>query len=187
MPESCCRDNKRICQGSEEINGPPTKGPPVKKDYQTNEFLFTDGCYDKVMVHVERNALILGGVAAFVPLLLVGVIVLNKKGRSLCHYIVLKMCIISVDSFKTKGLVTFFKREKLQHVDLDKILLVLSGDRYFCHVFKPETKRDLFLSQKVVVDLYQSMFSFFLQIVGIVIVFCLCARVRKDDMEDDIL
>lgn len=72
VPESCCHDNKRICQGSEAINGPPTLGPPINKNYQRNEYLYTDGCYDKVIVHVERNALILGAVAAFVPLLLVG-------------------------------------------------------------------------------------------------------------------
>jgi hypothetical protein len=53
------------------INGPPSKGPPVYSSYAKNEHLYTEGCYEKVMVHLERNALILGGVAAFVPLLLV--------------------------------------------------------------------------------------------------------------------
>lgn len=71
MPDSCCAGNKQICTGVEPINGPPAKGPPVNSAYAKNEHLYTDGCYEKVMVHLERNALILGGVAACVPLLLV--------------------------------------------------------------------------------------------------------------------
>ena len=71
MPESCCSSNKRVCQGAQKLDGPPAHGPPVTGSYKINEFLYTDGCYEKVIFHVERNALILGGVAAFVPLLLV--------------------------------------------------------------------------------------------------------------------
>lgn len=71
MPDSCCSGNKQVCTGLEVINGPPSKGPPVPPSYQKNEHLYTEGCFEKVMVHLERNALILGGVAACVPLLLV--------------------------------------------------------------------------------------------------------------------
>lgn len=43
---------------------------------QKNEHLHTSGCYDKLIVYLERNALILGGVAACVPFLLViGIVV----------------------------------------------------------------------------------------------------------------
>lgn len=76
VPDSCCSGNKQICTGIESINGPPSKGPPVLPSYQKNEYLYTEGCYEKVMVHLERNAIILGGVAACVPLLLIiGIVV----------------------------------------------------------------------------------------------------------------
>ncbi|WAR24804.1 CD82-like protein, partial [Mya arenaria] len=72
VPESCCRSgSKPLCTGVETINGPPAKGPPMEASYVKNEFLFTDGCYEKIVKNVERNALILGCVAAFVPLLLI--------------------------------------------------------------------------------------------------------------------
>ncbi|XP_060605341.1 tetraspanin-18-like isoform X1 [Ruditapes philippinarum] len=71
VPDSCCSGDKQICTGVQTINGPPSKGPPVYSSYAKNEHLYTEGCYEKVMVHLERNALILGGVAAFVPLLLI--------------------------------------------------------------------------------------------------------------------
>jgi len=74
VPESCCRPggSKPLCTGVEAIVGPPTKGPPMESSYVKNEYLYTEGCYEKVIENVERNALILGGVAALVPLILVG-------------------------------------------------------------------------------------------------------------------
>jgi hypothetical protein len=71
VPDSCCSGDKQICTGVQTIKGPPSRGPPVSSLYAKNEHLYTQGCYEKVVVHLERNALILGGVAAFVPLLLV--------------------------------------------------------------------------------------------------------------------
>ncbi|XP_060587437.1 CD151 antigen-like [Ruditapes philippinarum] len=71
VPDSCCSGDKQICTGVQTIKGPPSRGPPVSSSYAKNEHLYTQGCYEKVMVHLERNALILGGVAAFVPLLLI--------------------------------------------------------------------------------------------------------------------
>ena len=71
MPDSCCHGNKAVCNGIEEIFGAPTKGPPIEIKHKANEYLYTEGCYDKLLVHLARNALILGGVAACVPLLLV--------------------------------------------------------------------------------------------------------------------
>ncbi|KAH3693679.1 hypothetical protein DPMN_081119 [Dreissena polymorpha] len=77
VPESCCRDgNKAICTGIETINGAPTRGPPMDKLYVHNDFLYTEGCYDKVLDNMRRNVYILGGVASIVPLLLIiGIIV----------------------------------------------------------------------------------------------------------------
>ncbi|KAL4235781.1 Tetraspanin-18 [Mactra antiquata] len=76
VPDSCCSGNKKICTGIETIDGPPARGPPIYAKYQKNEHLYTEGCYDKIMDHLERNTLILGGVAACVPLLLIiGIVV----------------------------------------------------------------------------------------------------------------
>ncbi|XP_052775226.1 tetraspanin-18-like isoform X2 [Mya arenaria] len=91
VPESCCRSgSKPLCTGVETINGPPAKGPPMEASYVKNEFLFTDGCYEKIVKNVERNALILGCVAAFVPLLLIiGIVIvfcLCARVRSESYY-----------------------------------------------------------------------------------------------------
>lgn len=76
VPDSCCGENKALCTGSDPIYGPPDKGPPMMKDYKENEHLYTDGCYDKLVTHLESHALILGGIGACVPLLLIiGIIV----------------------------------------------------------------------------------------------------------------
>ena len=71
VPESCCRGDKAICQGHEKFYGPPEKGPPMMKGYLNNEHLYTEGCYDKLVTHLRGHALILGGIGACVPLLLV--------------------------------------------------------------------------------------------------------------------
>lgn len=78
VPDSCCADDKGKCTGSDPnpINGPPMKGPPMLKGYEQNEHLYTEGCYDKLVGHLESHSLILGGIGACVPLLLViGIIV----------------------------------------------------------------------------------------------------------------
>lgn len=76
VPDSCCGENIAICTGRHEIHGPPSYGPDVPISYAKNEHLHTSGCYDKLIVYLERNALILGGVAACVPFLLViGIVV----------------------------------------------------------------------------------------------------------------
>ena len=71
MPESCCAGDKAICQGHEKLYGPPEKGPPMMKGYLNNEHLYTEGCYDKLVAHLKGHSLILGGIGACVPLLLV--------------------------------------------------------------------------------------------------------------------
>lgn len=76
VPDSCCGEDKGQCTGSKPVYGPPMKGPPMLKDYVENEHLYTEGCYDKLSGHLENHALILGGIGACVPLLLViGIIV----------------------------------------------------------------------------------------------------------------
>ena len=76
MPDSCCGEDKGQCTGSKPVHGPPMKGPPMMKDYVENEHLYTEGCYDKLSDHLENHALILGGIGACVPLLLVSFIVI---------------------------------------------------------------------------------------------------------------
>ncbi|KAK3592095.1 hypothetical protein CHS0354_019355 [Potamilus streckersoni] len=78
VPDSCCKENgdKQICTGTFPINGPPAKKPPLLHDNVMNDHLNTDGCYDKVIVHLQKHALILGAVAACVPVLLIfGIII----------------------------------------------------------------------------------------------------------------
>ena len=53
VPESCCvKDGDiDICQGKTRYNGPPTKGPSkLDKTLLVNENLYTDGCYDQVVM-----------------------------------------------------------------------------------------------------------------------------------------
>lgn len=75
VPESCCKPDAdlEMCQGKKNRHGPPGwkyAGGPV------NVHLSMDGCFDKVIGHVQQYALILGAVGLAVPFfLIVGVII----------------------------------------------------------------------------------------------------------------
>ena len=86
VPDSCCADNKGKCTGSDPnpINGPPLKGPPIMPGYETNEHLYTEGCYDKLVGHLASHSLILGGIGACVPLLLVSLPDVSVTSLPLC-------------------------------------------------------------------------------------------------------
>lgn len=76
VPESCCPPDANLdkCQGKAFGHGPPAF--PYIEGSKKNPDLFTDGCYDKVVGHVQQHALILGAVALAVPFFLfVGVII----------------------------------------------------------------------------------------------------------------
>ena len=76
VPESCCAPNANLdkCQGKAFPNGPPSM--PYIEGTPLNNHLYTDGCYDKVIVHLQQHSLILGAVSFSVPLfLMVGVII----------------------------------------------------------------------------------------------------------------
>ncbi|XP_063433984.1 tetraspanin-18B-like isoform X2 [Mytilus trossulus] len=75
VPESCCTPNAdlEMCQGK-KFMGPPSM--PHEPGHPVNPHLYTDGCYDKVLLHIQQHSLILGAVALAVPLfLIVGVII----------------------------------------------------------------------------------------------------------------
>ena len=52
--------------------------------YETNEHLYTEGCYDKLVGHLASHSLILGGIGACVPLLLVSLHDVSLTSLPLC-------------------------------------------------------------------------------------------------------
>ncbi|KAL5015963.1 hypothetical protein ScPMuIL_005552 [Solemya velum] len=73
VPDSCCAEDGdlSICTGQTDIRGPPAFGPEIESSYIRNDNLHKNGCYDKAIVYLKTHAVILGTVAASVPIFLV--------------------------------------------------------------------------------------------------------------------
>lgn len=66
VPFSCCdpKSNLEECVGRQDnVNKPPKEGPPITSTMRENKALYTKGCYDELDDLLERNALIIGGIA----------------------------------------------------------------------------------------------------------------------------
>ncbi|XP_076463124.1 CD82 antigen-like [Babylonia areolata] len=66
VPFSCCKpdSNLEMCVGRENNdNRPPKEGPPLNDTMEPNDALYKEGCYDKLDDFLDRNALVIGGVA----------------------------------------------------------------------------------------------------------------------------
>ncbi|KAL5017657.1 hypothetical protein ScPMuIL_007246 [Solemya velum] len=80
VPESCCVDGSKkdldLCQGKNgEFIGPPAYGPGTGQR-MVNDALYTEGCYDKVVVYLRSHSILLSIVAGTVPgFLLFGIII----------------------------------------------------------------------------------------------------------------
>ncbi|XP_041358502.1 CD151 antigen-like [Gigantopelta aegis] len=74
VPESCCKPNRDIavCTGLAAIDGAPVLGPPINSSMSANDNLYTDGCYDKTVDHLDKYAMIIGyiGVATIIVMVL---------------------------------------------------------------------------------------------------------------------
>ncbi|KAH9515417.1 hypothetical protein Btru_014391 [Bulinus truncatus] len=77
VPESCCRSGDvKICTGEAPFEGPPRffKSHIFSK---TNPYLYTNGCYDKLIDYLMTYSAVVGVVAAIVPIFLIFGIVIS--------------------------------------------------------------------------------------------------------------
>ncbi|XP_050403712.1 tetraspanin-9 isoform X3 [Patella vulgata] len=78
VPESCCADGGiALCTGQEYFKGAPNHLNHFNPDFrQRNPYLYTDGCYDKLVEYLDQYSIVIGLVAAVVPLFLIlGIII----------------------------------------------------------------------------------------------------------------
>ncbi|PVD23321.1 hypothetical protein C0Q70_16589 [Pomacea canaliculata] len=78
VPESCCaKGDIHLCTGLKPFDGPPIfyKGH-LEQHREINPYLYTTGCYDKLIDYLKTYSAVVGCVAAVVPIFLVlGIIV----------------------------------------------------------------------------------------------------------------
>lgn len=62
VPESCCKADGDInlCTGITDFSGPPSVGPPLSANAETNTELYTVGCYDELVQYIQNHAVIIG-------------------------------------------------------------------------------------------------------------------------------
>ncbi|BFY99254.1 hypothetical protein BsWGS_02293 [Bradybaena similaris] len=79
VPDSCCAPGDlNVCIGETEFQGPPRFFSGHREDMRkTNPYLYTNGCYDRLIDHLKQYSAIVGTVAAIVPLFLVFGIVIS--------------------------------------------------------------------------------------------------------------
>ncbi|KAK7101196.1 tetraspanin-18B-like isoform X2 [Littorina saxatilis] len=78
VPESCCaKGDLHLCTGIKSFKGPPLfKNSHLPEYREVNPYLYTTGCYDKLMNYLDTYSTVVGCVAAIVPLFLVlGIVV----------------------------------------------------------------------------------------------------------------
>nr|KAG5702075.1 hypothetical protein BaRGS_032324 [Batillaria attramentaria] len=78
VPNSCCaKGDVQLCTGLKSFNGPPLFfDSHLPKYREINPYLYTTGCYDKLIEYLYTYSAVVGCVAAVVPLFLVlGIVV----------------------------------------------------------------------------------------------------------------
>lgn len=78
VPDSCCASgNLKQCNGEEDFPGPPRYHNSHQEEKRNeNPYLYTEGCYDSLIDYLKTYSLVVGIVAAIVPLfLLLGIII----------------------------------------------------------------------------------------------------------------
>ncbi|KAL8584293.1 hypothetical protein ACOMHN_014712 [Nucella lapillus] len=73
VPESCCaKGDIQLCTGQKDFNGPPVFFDNHLTQYQEiNPYLYTIGCYDKLIEYLKTYTTVVGCVAAVVPVFLI--------------------------------------------------------------------------------------------------------------------
>ncbi|XP_076440012.1 tetraspanin-18-like isoform X3 [Babylonia areolata] len=73
VPESCCaKGDIQLCTGQKDFDGPPLFFDSHHPKYQeVNPFLYTTGCYDKLIDYLRTYTTVVGCVAAVVPIFLI--------------------------------------------------------------------------------------------------------------------
>ncbi|XP_076463119.1 uncharacterized protein LOC143295352 [Babylonia areolata] len=78
VPESCCaKGDMQLCTGLKLFNGPPMfYDSHLAKYREVNPYLYTTGCYDKLIEYLHTYSAVVSIVAAVVPLFLIlGIVV----------------------------------------------------------------------------------------------------------------